>query len=505
MMDDKVVPELTVDNKIVAELTIPENVAKALLLVSNSSSLEKALEKLIEVAKEAGGRLDLSSKNVVTIVLCLCQSLSSTSYRHLLLLSLKVLRNLCAGEIRNQNEFLQQKGVEIVVDVITSVGFTPDPDCAIIRVGLQLLGNYSVGGGECQCDVWYQLFPHKFLKISGVRSREICDPLCMVIYTCCDGTDGLLTDLCSDQGLPILIEILRTASAVGLKEDWLKLLLSKNCIEGSYISSIFFKLHSYPSVENNGVVTHVADQFVIEQSYLLSILSEILNERIEHIVVSHDFALSIFGILKSAVVVVDFSIRGKSDLPTGSAPIDVLGYSLTILRDICACDHLTSSKEKSSKDVVEVLVSSGLVEFLLDLLRDLEPPTTIRKAMKQDQIKEGAISSSFKCSPYQGFRRDIVAILGNCAYRRRHVQDEIRDKNGIPLLLQQCVVDDDNPFLREWGIWCVRNLLEGNAENQGAVADLELQGTVDVPELAGLGLRVEVDPVTRRTKLVNVP
>ncbi|XP_049390876.1 uncharacterized protein LOC125855224 [Solanum stenotomum] len=502
-MDDKVIPELTVDDKIVAEVTIPENVAKELLLVSNSSSLETAFEKLIELAKEEGGRLDLSSKNVVTTVLHLCQSLSSNSYRQLLLSSLKVLRNLCAGEIRNQNEFLQQRGVEIVVDVITSVGLTPDPDCMIIRVGLQLLGNYSVGGGERQCDVWYQLFPHKFLKIARVRSREICDPLCMVIYTCCDGTDGLLTDLCSEQGFPILIEILRTASAVDLKEVWLKLLLSKLCIEGSYISSIFFKLHSFPSIQNNGVVTHATDQFVIEQPYLLSILSEIVNDQIEHIVVSHDFALSIFGILKSAFVVVDFSIRGKSDLPVGFAPIDVLGYSLTILRDICASDHMTSSKEESSKDVVDVLVSSGLIEFLLNLLRDLEPPTTIRKAMKQDQITEGIISSSFRCCPYQGFRRDIVSIIGNCAYRRRYVQDEIRDKNGILLLLQQCVIDEDNPFLREWGIWCVRNLLEGNAENQGAITDLELQGTVDVPELARLGLRVEVDPVTRRTKLVN--
>lgn len=505
MMDDKVVPELTVDDKIVAECTIPENVAKALLLVSNSSSLETGLEKLIELAKEAGGRLDLSSKNVVTTVLHLCQSLSSISYRHLLLLSLKLLRNLCAGEIRNQNEFLQQKGVQIVVDVIMSVGLTPYPDCAIIRMGLQLLGNYSVGGGERQSDVWYQLFPHKFLKIARIRRREICDPLCMVIYTCCEGTDGLLTDLCSEQGLPIVIEILRTASAVDLKEDWLKLLLSKLCIEGADILSIFFKLRSYPSGENNGVVTNVADQFVIEQPYLLSILSEILTELVEGTVVSHDFALSIFGIFKSAAGVVDFSIRGKSGLPVGSASIDVLGYSLAILRDICAYDHLTSSKKESSKDVVDVLVSSGLIEFLLDLLQDLEPPSTIRKAMKQDQIKEGTVSSSLRCCPYQGFRSDIVAILGNCAYRRRHVQDVIRDKNRILLLLQQCVIDEDNPFLREWGIWCARNLLEGNAENQGAIADLELQGTVDVPELVGLGLRVEVDPVTRRTKLVNAP
>lgn len=99
--------------------------------------------------------------------------------------------------------------------------------------------------------------------------------------------------------------------AVGLREDWLKLLLSKICIEGSYFSSIFFKLHSHPCVKNNDIVTHLAYQFVSEQAHLLSILSEILNEQLEHIVVSHVFALSIFGILKSAAVVVDFSNRER--------------------------------------------------------------------------------------------------------------------------------------------------------------------------------------------------
>lgn len=48
-------------------------------------------------------------------------------------------------------------------------------------------------------------------------------------------------------------------------------------------------------------------------------------------------------------------------------------------------------------------------------------------------------------------------------------------------------------------------MLEGNEENQKVVAELELQGSADVPEIAALGLRVEVDQTTRRAKLVNVP
>ena len=52
----------------------------------------------------------------------------------------------------------------------------------------------------------------------------------------------------------------------------------------------------------------------------------------------------------------------------------------------------------------------------------------------------------------------------NNAFQRMAVKDKIRQMNGILLILQQCVADKDNSFLREWGIWCMRNLLEGNEE-----------------------------------------
>ncbi|MED6224544.1 hypothetical protein PIB30_085179 [Stylosanthes scabra] len=156
------------------------------------------------------------------------------------------------------------------------------------------------------------------------------------------------------------------------------------------------------------------------------------------------------------------------------------------------------------KSVVDVILSYGLIELLLSLLGNLEPPSIIRKINKQFENR-GGVSSYSKPCPYKGFRRDIVAVIGNCVYRRKHVQNEIRQRNAILLLLQQCVIDEDNPFLREWGINCARNMLEGNEENEKVVEQLEFQGTVDVPELAALGFQVEVDLRTRRAKLVNVP
>ncbi|KAK2992467.1 hypothetical protein RJ640_011606 [Escallonia rubra] len=464
---------------------VPENILQPLFSASKTSSLTKALESLIEIARGTVGRSELASKNVLPTVLQLCQSLSNPACGDLLLLSLKLLRNLCAGELSNQNSFIREDGVQIVSRLFSCITFASDMDYGIVRMGLQIMGNISLAGEEHQRGVWHQFFPLEFAKIARARSRDTCDPLCMVIYSCYEGNNEFSAELCSDQGLDILTEIIRTASA----DSHSGLLFSKLCLTSA-------------SGNGDDVMSRV-DSFVPEQAFFLSILSEILNEQMRNIAVSNDFALFVLEVFRNFARIVESFSQVKSGLPTGFADFDVLGYSLTILRDICACDGVMG-KNEGSMDTVDLLLSSGLLELLLNLLCDLEPPALIRKATDQVQNQEAEHSYSRKLCPYKGFRRDLVAVIGNFTYQRKHVQDEIRQRNGILLLLQQCVTDDENPFLREWGIWSLRNLLEGNVENQRVVSELELQGSVNVPEIARLGLRVEVDEKTRRAKLVNV-
>nr|KJB13929.1 hypothetical protein B456_002G109400 [Gossypium raimondii] len=277
----------------------------------------------------------------------------------------KLLRNLCAGEVANKNSFVEHNGIGTVLTVLRSAALLSDPDFGIIRLSLQVLANVSLAGAEHQQAIWLKLFTNEFFILASIRSLETSDPLCMILYTCCDGKPGLAIELCRDPGLPIVAGIIRTVAS----------------------------------------------------------------------------------------------------------------------------------------DVVDLLLSNDLTNVILSLLHDLEPPAIIRKTLKDSENGELNLGSTKLC-PYKGFRRDLVAIIGNCAYRRKNVQDEIRQKSGILLLLQQRVTNDDNPYLREWGIWSLRNLLEGNAENQQIVADLQLQGSVDMPELARLGLKVEVDQNTHRAKLV---
>ncbi|KAL6519159.1 hypothetical protein OROGR_018479 [Orobanche gracilis] len=519
---------MNMDDTESCDFFLPDNILEPLFVASGTSVLNKALECLIETAKTSDGRIDLASKHILLPVLELVRYPSQISVQDLFL-SIKLLRNLCAGEIKNQNLFISQNGVELLSTLVSS-----GSNNGTLSLVLQVLGNVSLAGEQYCGLVWRQFFPHRFLDIAKVRSTEACDPLCMVIYTCSEGSNERSAEMYGDSGQQITVEIIRTATIgkylvdykgwlqklplqfdlttekqltfritkipegcfsakimSGFRQDWGKLLLSRICIEEPYFTSIFSKLPEAVETGNSN-----------EKVFLLSILLEILNEQVGDIVISNDFCLCIFEILKSAVGIVDFGTRGKLPFPTGCTNIDIIGYTLSVLRDISARDRKVSNGDKKD-DTVDMLVAAGLIKFLINLLREVEPPALIRRAMMNSGVKNETRLQNYKCCPYRGFRRDIIAVIANCSYGKKNVQDEIREENGIFLLLQHCVNDEENPFLREWGIWLKRTIFSENIENSLLVADLNLRECADCPEISRLGLRVQVDPKTHRLKLVN--
>lgn len=298
-------------------------------------------------------------------------------------------------------------------------------------------------------------------------------------------------------GLPILVQLVTTASRVGHKEEWLEWLLVKICVEEEMFETLFAALGSADGAEHSDGES--GNGFTAKHAFLLGTLSKCLTERPEEVIVSNSFALHVLNVQKYAAETVDFTCRGSSSLPTGCPGIDVLGYSLLLLKDICAWEPASSQSEAP----VDSLLQTGLVKHLLKYLGDLELPSTIRKAMAKEQGDQQPALASAKVCPYNGYRRDIVAIIANCLHGRKQVQDEVRQLNGIMLLLQQCVIDEGNAYLREWGLLAVKNLLEGNEENQKEVSELQMQEPILTPEIADIGLRVEIDKKTGHPKLVN--
>lgn len=194
------------------EASIPEQVIQPLLLASDSShSLEECLQFLIESSKTDSGRIDLASKaDILPSILALLQLLPYPSSRHHLNLSLKVLRNLCAGETRNQEAFVDHNGSLVISELLDSaIG-----DAETVRFGLQVLANVVVMGENRQRDVWLRFFPERFLAIAKVRRLETCDPLCMILYVCFDGSSEIASQLSSDDGLNIIAETMRAGESM---------------------------------------------------------------------------------------------------------------------------------------------------------------------------------------------------------------------------------------------------------------------------------------------------
>jgi hypothetical protein len=113
-----------------------------------------------------------------------------------LLLLLRVLRNLCAGEKLNQDAFLDG-GVEQIVRLLTALvqaeGFgqmssserVERDQVDVVRAALQLLGNVSGGGVGHQSAIWAACFPDAFLQLSECPLEEVQGPLCMLLFQCC--------------------------------------------------------------------------------------------------------------------------------------------------------------------------------------------------------------------------------------------------------------------------------------------------------------------------------
>lgn len=90
------------------------------------------------------------------------------------------------------------------------------------------------------------------------------------------------------------------------------------------------------------------------------------------------------------------------------------------------------------------------------------------------------------------FKRDCITVISCLAHNHKIVQDQVREIGGIPLVLAQCQIDELNPYLREHATYCVRNLLEGNAENQEFVDKLKPIGVEQNAELRGMGYEAQL-------------
>ncbi|KAK7896336.1 hypothetical protein WMY93_021661 [Mugilogobius chulae] len=103
----------------------------------------------------------------------------------------------------------------------------------------------------------------------------------------------------------------------------------------------------------------------------------------------------------------------------------------------------------------------------------------------------GGEGASSHHSPVISFKAHLIRLIGNLCHNNANNQNKVRELDGIPLILDNCNIDSNNPFINQWAIFAIRNLLENNMENQKLVASMEQHGATDYSALRELGLEVE--------------
>ncbi|KAG5830664.1 hypothetical protein ANANG_G00313050 [Anguilla anguilla] len=89
------------------------------------------------------------------------------------------------------------------------------------------------------------------------------------------------------------------------------------------------------------------------------------------------------------------------------------------------------------------------------------------------------------------FTAHLVRLIGNLCHAHTDNQNKVREMDGLALILDNCNIDSNNPFISQWAVFAIRILLEHNRENQEMVRALERRGVADDSALRDMGFRLE--------------
>ncbi|KAG8911589.1 hypothetical protein FRC01_005632 [Tulasnella sp. 417] len=120
----------------------------------------------------------------------------------------------------------------------------------------------------------------------------------------------------------------------------------------------------------------------------------------------------------------------------------------------------------------------SLSDLSVDLLKELDLflPRIILGQVAQDSSRPASAPRHEAQSDPAGFayiKRDLVRLLGILCHNDKDTQDSIREREGIQVIMNLCVVDERNPYLREHALFTLQNLLKNNPENQAVVDEFK--------------------------------
>lgn len=125
------------------------------------------------------------------------------------------------------------------------------------------------------------------------------------------------------------------------------------------------------------------------------------------------------------------------------------------------------SKFNITKDF---LINYKMINKLIPLLRVIHENIAPKNMMK---------SSSPSSIEFPHIKSIIIEIIAYLTHENFEIQESIRELHGLEVILSNCIIDDNNPFIKERAIICLKYLLYKNSSNQAFVASLEARKLID--------------------------
>lgn len=128
------------------------------------------------------------------------------------------------------------------------------------------------------------------------------------------------------------------------------------------------------------------------------------------------------------------------------------------------------------------------LQLLLNLLSDCQKYLPIRNKLSDISPNE---SEHLNPEVFPTIKTKIISILGLLAKDETYVQNEIRHLHCLEVILSNCIIDRNNPYVRETSIVALKYILKDNQDNQNFVSQLEAKGVATEEALDQAGYETE--------------
>ncbi|XP_060110085.1 ataxin-10 [Heteronotia binoei] len=411
---------------------------------------EPLFQNLLQILTKAASEVDVACKNVNTPA-------------HLedwfLLLSecFRCLRNACVQCASNQNLMRSLGLIEMSVHLILllqKLETNLESSLTAFRCSLQFLGNITTGNIDSQKRIWKLAFPSLFLTCLNHQDEKIVEYCCMILFTCLNPERTRV--LREENNLNIPLAVLQACRRYP-ESEWVFLIVTNHLLKcPELVKAMYARLSNQ------------------ERTMLLELALSEISDKNSAVCKEMDMFLASC-----------FQEKCHSVLRLASATNNEDEEALVVIRLLDAlCEMTSNDGQLECLQVCPDLLETAVRTLQLAHLSGKQATnvfTAAHSATGQEQISHPAV----------GFKSHLIRLIANLCYRNKANQDKVYELDGIPLILDNCSIDDNNPFISQWAIYAIHNLTEQNERNQELILQMERQGLADSSILEKTGLKVE--------------